>query len=247
MALPVAKNPSWDGSFPLLGFRIVEDFDRVSPDIIEDIATFSVNDVADLVGALYTTNGSLKEAYPNMPKLIGNALTIKVAPGDTMMIKKAIELAQKGDVMVVDARGYTDTCLGGGNIAVAAQKAGVTGMVLDGAWRDIAEVEAIQMPMFLKAIQPVTGPKRGPGEIGTPICCAGAIVEPGDVVYGDREGIVVIPHRAVLRVHEKLMAKRAPKQVNSNAKAEKAQAEAERRAYVDAIIEARKGEVIKKR
>lgn len=246
MALPVAKNPGWDGSFPLLGFRIVEDFDRVDSSVIEDIASFEVTDVADQVGALYTTNGSLKEAYPNMPKLIGTALTVKVAPGDTMMIKKAVELAKKGDVIVVDARGYTDTCLGGGNIAVAAQKAGVAGMVLDGAWRDIAEVEDIQMPMFLKAVQPVTGPKRGPGEINTPVCCAGAIVEPGDVVYGDREGIVVIPRRAVMRVRDKLMAKRAPKAVNPNAKAEKAQAELERRAYVDSVIAARGGEVLKK-
>ncbi|MDR2981568.1 MAG: hypothetical protein LBV12_04895 [Puniceicoccales bacterium] len=246
MALPVAKNPGWDGSFPMLGFRIVNDFDRVDPAIINDIASFEVTDVADLVGALYTTNGSLQSAYADMPKLIGTAFTVKCTPGDTIMVKKAVEMAQPGDVIVVDARGYTDTCLGGGNIAVAAQKAGVTGMVLDGAWRDIAEVEKIQMPIFLKAVQPVTGPKRGPGEINTPICCAGAIVEAGDIIVGDREGVVVIPRRAIKAVHEKLMAKRSAKPADPDAKAKKQQLELERRAYIDALMTARGAEIVEK-
>lgn len=244
-SLPVAKVPNWDGSFPAIGIRIIEDFPRVDPKILEDIASFGVSDVADQVGVLYAMDASLHAAYSNMKPMIGTALTIKCAPGDSIMIKKALELVKEGDVIVVDNRGFVSACVGGGNIAIAAKKAGAAGMVIDGAWRDIAEVEEAEFPMFLKGIHPVTTPKRGPGEINTPVCCGGVVVEAGDVVFGDREGIVVIPARAIEKVHARLMKKREPKPVDPDAKAKKQQLELERRAYMDELFVARGGEIIK--
>ena len=243
--LPVAKNPSWDGSFPYLGFRIIESFPRFDRNILEDIASFGVCDVADQVGELYAMEPDIHAAYPNMKPAIGNALTIKAAPGDSIMIKKAIELVQDGDIIVIDNRGFTSACVGGGNIALAFKKAGATGMVIDGAWRDVAEAEAAGFPIYLKGIHPVTTPKRGPGEINTPVCCGSVVVEAGDVVFADREGIVVIPARAVIAVHERLMKKREPKPVDPDAKAKKQQAELERRAYMEALFAARNAEIIK--
>ncbi len=243
MKLPVAKNPSWDGSFPYLGFRIIEDFERVDEQILKDISTFGVCDVADQVGVLYSMDCSIREGYANMSPMIGTALTVKCAPGDSIMIKKALEYIKPGDVMVIDNKGYTSACVGGGNIAIAAKKAGATGIVVDGAWRDIAELEEVDFPIFLKGINTVTTPKRGPGELNTPICCGGIVVEAGDVVYGDREGLVVIPSRAVMSVHARLMKKKEPKPAGNDVKIDKKQVELERRAYFNQLIEARGGEV----
>lgn len=173
--------------------------------------------------------------------MIGNALTIKCAPGDSIMIKKALELVKPGDVIVIDNRGFTSACVGGGNIAIAAKKAGAVGIVVDGAWRDIAEIEEIGFPMFLKGIHPVTTAKRGPGEINTAVCCGGVVVEAGDVVFGDREGIVVIPKRAIAKVHDQLMKKLIPKSVDPEAKK---RTEIERREYMDALFAARGGEIL---
>jgi regulator of RNase E activity RraA len=147
---------------------------------------------------------TIRPAYSPMKKILGTAFTVKVPPGDNMMVKKALHLAKPGDVIVVDSRGHTDWCLGGGGMIVMAKQRGIAGAVLDGCYRDIEQIQNIDFPMFLKGVHPSTGPKRGPGELNVPICCGGVIVHPGDIVYGDREGVVVVPKQYAQMIVDKV-------------------------------------------
>jgi 4-hydroxy-4-methyl-2-oxoglutarate aldolase len=188
------SSPTWDGQYPSIGKKIVKDFSRPSPELVKKFENFFVPALVDFIGVLYTMDGSLRPAYSPMPQLLGTAFTVKVPPGDNLMVKKALHMAKPGDVIVVDARGQTNWCCGGGGMTVVAKQRGVKGMVIDGAYRDIREIKEIEFPMFLKGVAPTTGPKRGPGEINVPVCCGGVVVHPGDIIVGDEvEGVVVIP------------------------------------------------------
>jgi len=87
--------------------------------------------------------------------------------------------------------------LRGGNVCAVAQKRGIIGFILDGAIRDIAEIRAIQFPVFARGITPIAAGKHALGELNTPVRCGGALIEPGDVCVGDEEGLVVIPRSAL--------------------------------------------------
>ena len=90
-------------------------------------------------------------------------------------------------------------------IAVADHR-GVAGVVIDGAYRDVSQIRALDFPLFARGIAQNTGPKRGPGEINVPVCCGGVIVHPGDIVVGDEEGLVVVPRAYAERVADRVAA-----------------------------------------
>lgn len=125
--------------------------------------------------------------------MAGRALTVRVAAGDNFFIHKALDLVQPGDVLVVDGDGSTDRALVGGIMAAIAKSRGAAGMVLNGAIRDTAEIGADDFPVFaLAAIH--RGPyKNGPGAINVPVTIGGMVVNPGDIVVGDHDGVVSFP------------------------------------------------------
>lgn len=244
--LPVAPSPTWDGHYPLVGLTIVENFPRPDKELVESFRHHFVPDIADWLGVLYCVDHSIRPAYDPMPRLLGTAFTVRVPPGDNLMVKKALHMAQPGDVIVVDSRGHTDWCLGGGGMAVMAHQRGIAGMLLDGAYRDIAEVESVQFPMFLKGVAPATGPKRGPGEINVPVNCGGVIVHPGDIVVGDTEGVVIIPQRHAQRIKDQIKDK--PLTVRTSPEdwePDIASRDKVRDAYFDEVLKARNCEYIK--
>ena len=204
MSLP--KQPEgavYDGRYPLVGLKIVKDFPRPPKSVVDAYADQFVPSLAGFVGALYCVDPSIRPAYSPMKRLLGTAFTVRVPPGDNLMVKKAIHMAKPGDVIVVDARGHIDWCLGGGGMIALAKQRGIAGMIVDGAYRDIQEIQSIDFPMFYKGVAPATGPKRGPGMINVPAHCGGVIVNPGDIVVGDPvEGVVVVPREAAELVLE---------------------------------------------
>ena len=109
------------------------------------------------------------------------------------MTHQAIYLAEPGDVIVVDARGHLDTSVWGGIQTLACEKCGVAGVVIDGSVRDLQEIRESRFPVFCKGVVPA-GPHKGWGDsINIPIQCGGVPVNPGDIVVGDDDGVVVIP------------------------------------------------------
>jgi regulator of RNase E activity RraA len=124
--------------------------------------------------------------------LCGVALTVRVRPGDNLMIHRALTLVQPGDVIVVDGSGELSHALVGGVMRLAALARGVAGFVLDGAIRDVAEWAEGELPVFARGVSHRRPSKDGPGEINVPIACAGLVVAPGDLVLGDADGVIAI-------------------------------------------------------
>ena len=129
--------------------------------------------------------------YQNI-KLIGNAVTVRTFPGDWAKPVEAIDIAKEGDVIVIDAGGVGPAIWGELATHSALQKK-ISGVVINGAMRDIAEVRKLNFPAFTKIVMPTAGEPKGFGEINTPILISGIRINPGDWIIGDDDGLMVIP------------------------------------------------------
>lgn len=140
--------------------------------------------------------------------MVGPALTVRTRPGDNLMVHKALNMAEPGDVIVVDAAGdLTNSIVGELMLAYAASKR-VAGAVIHGAVRDIAAIRAASLPVFACGVTHRGPYKDGPGEINCPIAIEGMTIEPGDLVLGDDDGVVCIPLEQVDAVYEGVLATR---------------------------------------
>lgn len=133
-------------------------------------------------------------------RFVGTALTVRLYPGDLVDCLDALSVAQKGDVIMVDAAGETETSIWGGLMAGLCQQKGVVGAVVDGAIRDTDEIKSLGFPIFSRAIVPRSthsaySKRLEPIEVNVPIQCATIMVSPGDVVLADEIGVVVVPQK----------------------------------------------------
>ena len=129
-------------------------------------------------------------------RLTGPAFTVKVAPGDNASLMVAIRTAKSGDVLVVDGGGSVERALWGAILSLAARQRGIAGIVLDAAARDRDEITEMGWPVFARGVTPDTPYSKVHGSTGQPITCGGLTVTPGDMVYADGDGIVVISREA---------------------------------------------------
>lgn len=195
--------PRASGSSPALGHRPVipprigARAEPVPDHLLRRYREAAVPDISDAVGRLYTMHSGLRPLYEPMRRIVGAALTVKAPPEDNWAIHAALSLVEGGDVLVVDWQGYTEGCGTGVNSLIRPIRQGLAGVVVDGGWRDIVDLQAIDFPITGRAISAFSPGKREFGEINVPICCGGVIVEAGDVVVADREGAVVVPRRHV--------------------------------------------------
>jgi len=179
--------------FPVLPFIIGEPPAPTDPRLIELLSGFYVPDISDVVGRMYTVHNIRSLFEPAIP-LVGPATTAKCPPGDNLAVKKALTLVRPGDVLVVDAQGFGDWCLGGFQMLQRAIKErGLKGLVVHGAYRDASEAKAGAFPIYATGVSIWSGPKIGPGEVNVPVCCGGVIVHPGDIVCASADGIAVVP------------------------------------------------------
>lgn len=178
--------------------------DALPAEVVARFDGVDVTDVSDAVGQLYTMDFGIKPLYQPSKRILGEALTVKVPPGDNWAIHGALRQARPGSVLVVDSRGYVGGCGSGVLALVRAIRTGLSGVVIDGAWRDVGELRAIDFPVYGRAVSAFSPGKREMGEINVAVCCGGVIVEPGDLVVGDAEGVAVVPRRAVQAVADAL-------------------------------------------
>lgn len=176
-------------------------FERVSPDLVARAKEFQAAILCDVFGRRGTLNARVQALNPAM-HVAGPAFTVEVRPGDNLMVHVALALAQPGDVIIVDGKG-DDTCALVGELMVAqAEAAGLAGFVIDAATRDTDTLKHGSFPLFSAGRNPC-GPTKGlVGTMCKPISVAGVPVQPGDLVVGDADGIVVIPRQDVARVLE---------------------------------------------
>nr|WP_316641719.1 RraA family protein [uncultured Roseateles sp.] len=125
--------------------------------------------------------------------LCGPAVTVRVRPGDNLMIHKALMMVEPGDVLVIDGGGDLTQALVGGLMRTTCIFKQLGGLVIDGAVRDLLEWAEDGMPLFARGHTHRGPSKEGPGEINVPVACAGLVVQPGDLVLGDADGVIAIP------------------------------------------------------
>jgi len=174
-----------------LGFRIKNDINRGDRQLFELMKEFGTPALSDGLNKFNTLDPEIKPINNGL-KIAGPAFTVKLRPADNLMLHKAIDLAQEGDIIIVDTCGTKNYSIMGDLMASAAFKKRIGGFVIDGAIRDIEELRKSEFSIFTKYVTPAVGDKEGPGEINFPISCGGVVVMPGDYVVGDDNGVVVI-------------------------------------------------------
>lgn len=174
------------------GFRINRQVTRPSKESILRLTKYQTPDISDFMNRLYTMDSGIKNVV-NDANIYAPACTVKVFPGDNLMVHKALDIAMPGDVIVVDAGGSSLNGVLGDLISSKAKHRGIAAFVIDGLMRDIDGVKEVGMTVFARGVTPIGPLHRGPGEINFPICCGGIVVRPGDVICGDANGLVVVP------------------------------------------------------
>jgi 4-hydroxy-4-methyl-2-oxoglutarate aldolase len=164
--------------------------------------------ISDATEGLGVMEYHLKPIAPKM-KVIGTAMTVALRPGDNLFLHKAIYLSGQGYVLVADGKGYSGGAAWGEMTTRAALAMGVEGLVLDGVVRDLAELRELGFPVFAKGAVPSGMNRLGPGEINGGISCAGISVQPGDLVVGDDDGVVVVTRDRIADVLEQAETKAA--------------------------------------
>ncbi len=172
------------------GFRIFTNVERPDRALVERFRGIPSSNINDMMNRLYNTDASIKSL--NHLPMLGTAITVRVPLGDNLMFHRALDIAQPGDVLVVDGGGCMERSLAGEIMITYAEKKGLAGIVVNGALRDLDGILRSSMPVYAKGITPQGPFKNGPGEINVPVCCCGVVVLPGDILVGDLDGVVVI-------------------------------------------------------
>ena len=174
-----------------IGCRIFTKVDRPDPALVERFRGIPTSNINDMMNRLYNTNGSIKRYNEGGP-MLGTAITVKAPLGDNLMFHRAMDIAQPGDILVVDGGGCENRSLAGEMMMKYAAMRGIAGWVIDGALRDLGGLKECPFPIYCRCITPQGPFKNGPGEINVPVCCGGVAVLPGDIVVGDEDGVVFI-------------------------------------------------------
>lgn len=172
-----------------LGTRINPSPSPALEDVIAAFRTVVTPHISDNMGRHIGARGLTR--YNQTGKMVGTALTVKTRPGDNLYIYKALTMLRPGDVLVVDAQGDTTNAVIGELIKLYALQHGCVGFVVDGAIRDVASFN--DTPCYARAVVHCGPYKTGPGEINVPVSIGGMIINPGDIVVGDEDGLVAFP------------------------------------------------------
>jgi len=173
---------------------LIRKINRPPKKIIEAFKGIPVANIADALGkpSNFTIDPNIRPAF-NGISLLGPALTVKDKPGCNLMTHAAIDLAEEGDVLVIDAESHLGAATGGFMMSRKMIHKEIRGVVIDGAWRDKAEIIKATFPVYCRGWQP-TGPnKELAGSVNIPITCGGIVVNPGDIVIGDDDGVIIVP------------------------------------------------------
>ncbi|EKE72939.1 RraA family protein [Oceanibaculum indicum] len=179
-----------------VGFRWVRGHVRADRALVDRFAAVPVAIVSDNMNRMFAGGADLRPMHAcegGSGGLAGAALTVLTRPGDNLVIHKAIDVAERGDVIVVDAGGDTTSAVVGELIARHAQVRGVAGFVINGAIRDLDAFRGGNFPIFATGVTHRGPYKDGPGEIGVPLSIGGMVVHSGDIVIGDADGVLAVP------------------------------------------------------
>jgi len=137
-------------------------------------------------------------------RFVGSALTARAGARDNLAALAALDLIEPGDVLIIATQGFTGTATLGDNMAKIAQLRGASAVVTDGMVRDAAEIVALGLPCFCRGVTPNSAFPSGPGEVGLPLALGEVAVDAGDLVMGDRDGVVIVPRTRIVAIAGRL-------------------------------------------
>ncbi|WAI85228.1 MULTISPECIES: RraA family protein [Achromobacter] len=190
----------------MIGFDIHPRARAVSSEVVEKFRPIPVANISDCMWRM-TAGGARLRPMHDGTLLAGPALTVRTRPGDNLLVHKALELAQPGDVVVVDAGGDLTNAIIGEIMTTYAQTRGLAGIVINGAIRDCGAIRRGSFPVYAAGITHRGPYKDGPGEINTVIALDGMTITPGDLILGDEDGLLCVPYEQVDAIYKAATAK----------------------------------------
>ncbi|HLR54978.1 MAG TPA: RraA family protein [Pseudogracilibacillus sp.] len=172
----------------------------------KNVPTTAASDAQKGMNNLASSIKPLKDHY----RIAGPARTVQLPVGDNKMLLKAMQEAEPGDILVVDAKGDTYRAIAGDFVVGMMHSLELGGLVVDGVIRDVEDIRALNFPVFAKGSAVASGGKNGPGNVNTTISCGGIAVQNGDIIIGDTDGVTVVPQsqsQSVLEAAQDKLAK----------------------------------------
>ncbi len=192
---------------PLL--TIKRSWHRIPPEVIARFDGAQTGHLGDAMNGRGALDAAIKPVVSKAHRFIGSALPAFTGPNDNLALIAAVARAKPGDVIVVAAESFVGSAVCGDILAGLAKNVGCSAIVIDGAARDLEGLEAIGLPVFARTITPNSCVKTGPGSVGLPVAIGNVVVSAGDLVFGDRDGVIVVPHAQVATVADRVAAIRA--------------------------------------
>jgi 4-hydroxy-4-methyl-2-oxoglutarate aldolase len=177
------------GDPPVLTLR--RDFARPRADQVAAFQAAPTGFVVDALMGQGALDPGIKPLWAS--SFAGPAVTAKCGPRDNMAVYVAMRIAKPGDVLVLHTGDYRNSAVIGDNVAAIAKQMGIVAVVTDGLVRDIEGLEEVGLPVFCRGLTPNSPYKHGPIEVGTTVSLGGVPIAPGDMLIGDRDGVVVVP------------------------------------------------------
>lgn len=189
-------------------YQVVKKYPRPSSELLEAYKSMQAATLHEVMGKRGAMLHNIRPVWPGS-FVVGSALTVKSRPGDNLMLHKAVSIAKPGDILVVDVDGFQEAGIWGEIITTAAKMKGMVGIVTNGTVRDSMPIKDLDFPMFTNGLSMKGTTKMTPGLINNPITIFGVTVNPGDIVLGDNDGVVVVPLAEAEKVLELAREKEA--------------------------------------
>jgi len=167
-------------------------FTRPAPALVERFRNMWSSTLADTMGRHGVLGPDIQPIYRDI-KLLGVAFTVQNYPNDNITTHRALQLVQPGDVLVIDEGFGNATGAFGHNMSLEARKRGVVGLVTNGHVRDVRMLRDEQFPVYCRGVCPRSAQKNTPGSVNVPVQIGGTVVNPGDIVVGDDDGVAIVP------------------------------------------------------
>jgi 4-hydroxy-4-methyl-2-oxoglutarate aldolase len=177
-------------------------------DYIKQLRQFSTATIHEALGKIGNLPSAIKPIHSKM-KVCGPAYTVKTMPRDNILLHRAYAYAKPGDVIIVNCSGFYEAGYWGDLMSLGAKTKGINGLVIDGCVRDADDIEAMDFNVFSRGLCIVGTSNHGDGFLNEPIVIGDVLINPGDIIIGDRDGVVAVPQNRIAEVIEKATTREA--------------------------------------